>query len=219
MNEGLLCVLTQPTAGDEPEFHDWYDRVHVPDRLRIPGVESARRYQLDDDRQPEWLALYDLNQLDVLERPDYRALRLHRSAHEELVMSRLQVLDRRIYQVISARGAPAHDGSPVLLANWMTPRPNDVEQFHSWYENEHIPQLLAIPGWLRVRRFQLVEGGGPRFLALHDLADANVLNDPRRADAAATPRRNQVVGQLLEHDRRCYRLRRNSPPGEGEEAS
>jgi hypothetical protein len=43
-NEELLLVFTNAAEGREEEFHRWYDEVHIPDVLRVPGVESAQRH-------------------------------------------------------------------------------------------------------------------------------------------------------------------------------
>lgn len=40
------AVLTRAHPGKAEEFRDWYDRQHVPDCLRIPGVTAATRYNI-----------------------------------------------------------------------------------------------------------------------------------------------------------------------------
>jgi hypothetical protein len=37
-----------------------------------------------------------------------------------------------------------------------------------WYEEEHRPEKLALPGYLSMRRFRAYDGA-PRFLALYEL--------------------------------------------------
>ncbi|NWG24050.1 MAG: hypothetical protein HXY30_06465 [Pseudorhodoplanes sp.] len=49
------------------------------------------------------------------------------------------------------------------------------EEFNRWYEKEHLPERMAVPGFLNARRFRCVEGPGPKFLALYDLESAEVL--------------------------------------------
>lgn len=41
-----LVALTTPVAGKEAEFHEWYQNVHLPEILSLPGGISAQRFQL-----------------------------------------------------------------------------------------------------------------------------------------------------------------------------
>jgi hypothetical protein len=47
-------------------------------------------------------------------------------------------------------------------------------EFHRWYEEEHLAERMAIPGFISARRFEAIEGS-PKYLALYDLETANVL--------------------------------------------
>jgi hypothetical protein len=44
----IQIVFSNPLDGRDDEFNDWYDNVHVPDLLAIPGMVSAQRYGLKD---------------------------------------------------------------------------------------------------------------------------------------------------------------------------
>ena len=47
----------------EEEFNDWYDNMHVPDMLQVPGMIKASRWEnatvLEGQRR-KYLALYEL---------------------------------------------------------------------------------------------------------------------------------------------------------------
>jgi len=49
------------------------------------------------------------------------------------------------------------------------------EEFQAWYDTEHIPERLAVPGFETGLRFVCLEGS-PRYLAMYDLADPQVLD-------------------------------------------
>ena len=59
-----LVALASPVAGKEDEFHDWYQNVHLPQIIGLPGGVGAQRYKLvaklmgTDENQ--WLAIYDI---------------------------------------------------------------------------------------------------------------------------------------------------------------
>ena len=50
----------------QPAFHDWYDREHIPELLRIPGVRSATRYDVRGEPDT-FMAVYELDHVDVVE--------------------------------------------------------------------------------------------------------------------------------------------------------
>jgi hypothetical protein len=39
-----LIALSNAKDGREAEFNDWYDKVHLPDMLKVPGVISGERF-------------------------------------------------------------------------------------------------------------------------------------------------------------------------------
>lgn len=39
-------VFSNPVAGKEDEFNEWYDNVHLPEVLATPGMRSAQRFAL-----------------------------------------------------------------------------------------------------------------------------------------------------------------------------
>lgn len=66
---------------------------------------------------------------------------------------------------------------PGLLFSQMEP-PGDLEaEFHDWYENEHIPVRMSIPGFAEAVRYEAVSAT-PRFLACYYLDDLTALESP-----------------------------------------
>jgi hypothetical protein len=64
----VWLVFTKPVEGREEEFDRWYDEVHLPDVVAVPGVRSAQRYVLGPERRPEGvqpehrhLAVYEID--------------------------------------------------------------------------------------------------------------------------------------------------------------
>jgi hypothetical protein len=64
----LQLVLTSPVPGAEDEFNDWYDNVHVPEVLQMPGFLTGRRFRLvspDPADSPTYLAVYEIESDDI----------------------------------------------------------------------------------------------------------------------------------------------------------
>jgi hypothetical protein len=210
MAAGLFYVYTEPGSVDEAEFHDWYDHEHGPARLKVPGFRSAYRYRALDDQKPPWLALYELDSPDVIDSPGYKALAAEASDRDKSVGAGLATLDRRIYEQISEDGSPVGRPAPMILAVAMSVPASAEEDLAAWYTEEHIPMLLEVPGWRRIRRFRLIramDAPGPDFLSLHDLAGPEVLEEPRYRAAISTPWRDQMVAAALRRERRVFGLR------------
>ena len=69
-NKGFLLVTMQPPPMLEEEFNAWYDTEHVPERLAVPGILTALRFVCIDGH-PRYLAMYDLENHDVMTSPAY----------------------------------------------------------------------------------------------------------------------------------------------------
>jgi hypothetical protein len=216
MAAGLLFVYTDPGTGpvSEAEYHDWYDHEHGPARLQVPGLGGADRYQALDEATPRWLALYELQSPQVLDSPEYQALVAGGSEREKFIMSHLATVDRRIYEQLSedpaAPDTDADGPAPVILAVANSVPPDMEDDMTAWYQQEHIPMLLEVPGWRRIRRYRLIGGSeppGPDYLSLHELAGPAVLEDPGYRAAVSTPWRNRIVSGALRRERRVLGFR------------
>jgi hypothetical protein len=72
MSRGILLVTSAPTSAEtEPAYHEWYENVHIPEVLSVPGFVSARRLRLvgpDTSGQtgaPRYLTIYEIETADV----------------------------------------------------------------------------------------------------------------------------------------------------------
>lgn len=46
MAKHVLMAFNCAKAGEEEEFARWYDEVHIPEILAVPGFVSARRFRI-----------------------------------------------------------------------------------------------------------------------------------------------------------------------------
>ena len=53
--------------------------------------------------------------------------------------------------------------------------PEKEQEFNQWYNNVHLPAVLAVPGFISGRRFQRVSGDEIRYMALYELGSIDVL--------------------------------------------
>ena len=52
------------------------------------------------------------------------------------------------------------------------------EEFNAWYDTQHLPQLLELPGFLDAARYVAVKGG-PQYLAAHELETVDAVRTPQ----------------------------------------
>lgn len=57
----------------------------------------------------------------------------------------------------------------------MQPPPAFEDEFNAWYDTEHVPERVAVPGFETGLRFVCIDGA-PKYLAMYDLANAAVLD-------------------------------------------
>jgi len=206
MPDDLLYVYSSPGAVDLAEFTDWYDNEHVPNRLAVDGFGAVNRFRAADGVSPEWLATYEIKP-GTLDTPCYKALWETQSAREKSIMA-AAAIDRRVYSPISDSGdtgAPP----PVLLAVSMSVPDAAVADMEAWYVEEHIPMLLAVPGWRRSRRYVLSSGDGPTYLSLHEIESHAAFGQPEYQAAISTPWRNRIVETAIGRERRVFDLHKS----------
>lgn len=60
-----LVIFSEPTEGNEDEFNRWYDAVHLPEVLSIPGFVSAQRFKLNapmiGEMPHKYLSIYEVD--------------------------------------------------------------------------------------------------------------------------------------------------------------
>lgn len=186
MRSGLLAAGFDFGAVAEGEFNDWYDTEHVPERRRIGGFITAQRWIGAEDPKIS-VALYDLESVDVLQAPAYRAIA---SANLSPWSKRMIGKCRRLLrfegeQILPDERIPDIHSAGMLLFG-MNVAPEAEQEFNAWYDEEHLPRLSAVPGCLSARRFRST-GGSPKYLALYHLSASEVVSTKIWEEAAITP--------------------------------
>jgi hypothetical protein len=194
MSAGLLFSQMEPPDGWEADFHDWYNREHIPARMEMAGFESAIRYEAIAG-EPRYLACYFLDDMGALDTPEYKRLKSDPGERTERMLGNVLGFTRYICDLLSDTGRAAEEPRALSVVAFDVPD-EDLEEFEGWYQDEHVPLLMEVPGWLRVRRYSVRPGyDGPAWthLALHELRGAATLDRPERAMARKTARRDALA--------------------------
>jgi hypothetical protein len=65
------------------------------------------------------------------------------------------------------------------------------EEFNAWYNTEHLPELLPLPGFLDAARY-VATRGGPKYLAVYELTSIEAVRSPEFSKRKRTPWENRM---------------------------
>jgi hypothetical protein len=130
--KGFLLVLMQPPSTIEEEFNAWYDTEHVPERLAVPGVETAIRFCSTTGAAPKYLAMYDLAAQSVLDTDAYKNVagdksspwtrrvtgrtKVYRSVGNQIFPGNAVTIRSARATIVRFRGLAEADGQAVIAA-------------------------------------------------------------------------------------------------------
>lgn len=78
-------------------------------------------------------------------------------------------------------------GTTVLVVT-MDVDPEDEAEFNKWYNEQHLPERMEIPGYVSARRFKLEEGDGAlTYLCIWELEDGSPLQSQMYQEQNADP--------------------------------
>ncbi len=85
-----------------------------------------------------------------------------------------------------------------LLMVWAEVPADKEEEFNRWYNEEHLAERLAVPGFLAAARYEAVKGG-PKHLACYELESVAVLESEayKHVQANPTPRTRRCSPEVI----------------------
>jgi hypothetical protein len=221
----LLLVRMNPPESKVSEFNDWYNNTHVTARLTTPGFLSACRFTKIDGilkaplitSDTEYLALYDLTSAMVLKDKPYQELRKKEAALPpdsfETLIHQMPKFARGTYeQIFPDNEKYVIPQTRVIFVVGHDVPQNRHQEFNAWYNTEHIPALLSVPGFLSVRRFKLTEkaivsrgGSISQYFTIWDIEDVNALTSDAFVKASNSPWSDWVRSWYTRKIRSLYR--------------
>jgi hypothetical protein len=210
-SRALMLVRLDASEGQEDEWNKWYNTRHFFDRMKVPGFLTGRRFiktggipkeLASASEEAEYLALYDLANFKVLQDVPYVNLRKVENSRPagsfEATIAKLPHYARGIYEPIYPEpGKYKPSGSRVIQLVGHDVPLNRRKEYNAWYDTEHTPALMKVPGFLAVRRFVLNERdikpetdrGGvlSKYVTIWELRDETVLQSAEFRKAANSP--------------------------------
>ena len=161
--EGILAVWSEIPDEVEQEYNDWYNQEHLYERLSVPGILSAARYE-SVTNGPKHLAIYELENVKVLESPEYLNFKKYPSDWSRRMSPEIvgTVYIRNVYIMIHPEIMPkshSESGMAEAIQIGRMNIPNHIEErWNHWYNTIYIPNYETVPGIIKGRRFKTTEG-------------------------------------------------------------
>lgn len=125
---GVLLVLNDVVKDMEDEFNRWYQQQHLDDRLGVSGCKRARRYR-SVDGQPNYMALFDCQSINVLASPDYHRRLANPTDWTKKVMPAFRNMQRSACRETWAIGAGIGGSAIVVQCKPVQGREDDARRF------------------------------------------------------------------------------------------
>jgi hypothetical protein len=190
MIEAILVVLTNPIAGREADFNDWYTNIHTRDAMRFRGSIAQQRFSFAHEQVQDYpngfvakyLALYEV----------YDAARFSQEHVDNALTPRMVVdnsidisrLDDFHYYPLQFRDkAPRTSPTGSVVLEQIAVKAGQEAVFRDWYNDVYLPAKVRNPDVISGAFLQYDPHGqlvdfGPehRFVAIYRLS-----NDRARA--------------------------------------
>lgn len=195
----------------QADFSAWYDEEHLAEVVGVPGVLGGRRFTRAANRFASptpfaVLTLYQLRDEDVVEQAEFAQLSAEPTAWSRRATGGLD-MDRKVYRQIRPTPPPDPLIAPAgraLFHVMMAAEPEVEVAFTAWYDEEHFPRMLAVPGILSGRRYISADRSGEaatrpdlRFVTIYELASADVVGSPEFMHGGRRSSRRDDLGDRV----------------------
>jgi hypothetical protein len=183
---GLIAVWLDVAADREEEFNDWYNLEHLAQVVALRGFVNGRRYRCNE-APLRYLAWYDTVDETVEPGPEFQRLVAEPTPWSRR-MRRLYGERRERFNFRLMRDVgrvPAEDTPWLYLVHTDIPD-HIVGEYNEWYDKEHLPRLVTVPGVVRARRYTATSGS-PRYLTAYELTERDAFESPEGLKARKTP--------------------------------
>jgi hypothetical protein len=183
---GLITVWLNVPTEHEDEFNDWYNLEHLRQVVALPGFVRARRYAVED-APLKYLAWYETADETIEPGADFQGIVAHPTPWSQRMRKLYgEARERMNFRLMRDVGRVSEIDTPWLYIVH-TDIPDDiVDEYNEWYDKEHLPRLVTVPGVIRARRYTAVSGN-PRYLTAYELTDPNAFESPEGLQARKTP--------------------------------
>ncbi len=191
----IVIIYADCTPEADAEYNRWYDTRHMPQRLTVPGYLATVRYQ-NTGKGAKYVMLYELSGADVLDSAPVKQISATYDDWDRKMMAAATVEARGVYQRVFTGKQTVLDHAPFLITVRIeVDKENDAE-FNDWYGQDHMPGLAVTPGVRAARRYRQLSGNSSTYLAVYELDDGNIRQNPVWQKASDTEWTRRMLPKL-----------------------
>jgi len=142
--QGDAAVLIWNDVAPEAResFYRWHDREHIPERLALPGFRRGRRF-ISPAHSPEWLTMYEADDLAALKSPEYLARLNAPTAATLATVRHFRNTSRAVCRVVHSVGSST--GGHILAMRLLVDNAR-TESMRRYLCDEAFPRVMDLTG-------------------------------------------------------------------------
>lgn len=154
LGRAAVIIWNDIASEGRAAFYTWHDGEHTPERLSIPGFRRGRRL-IRVGHSPEWLTMYEADDLSVLTSSAYLARLNAPTPLTQKTLPYFRNTSRAVCRVIASQGSST--GGHMLAMRISVP-PAQVNAFVDHLAGVAFPRALATTGIVACHLFAADEG-------------------------------------------------------------
>ena len=154
-------------VGGERDLDNYINRELFASLLAIPSATRVMLLRLIRGNGPSQVVIWETERWEASVTRAYDVAIGSDSASASALAGR----PRAVYQGTARfrQTQVVKDRCKFLLLVQMDIPLEHENEFNNWYDSEHIPMLLKIPGWMSAVRYVLINGEVPKYLTIYEL--------------------------------------------------
>lgn len=139
---GVIAIWHNLQEAVRPDFYEWHNREHMPERLALPGFRRGRRYRALEGG-PEYFNLYETADVGVLSSAAYLARLNAPTAWTRRVVPGFRDVARSLCRVHASLGVGQ---GGVMLTQRFAVAATERDRVAARFADDVLPAIAARPG-------------------------------------------------------------------------
>jgi hypothetical protein len=154
LGKAAVLIWNDVAEAGRADFYEWHDKEHVPERLSIPGFRRGRRFARPR-HSPEWLTMYEADDLAVLTSAAYLARLNAPTPATERTLKHFRNTSRAVCRLVHSLGTST---GGHILAMRLGVASEASDSMCEYLTADAIPGAMALTGIVACHLYAADEG-------------------------------------------------------------